>query len=267
MTFLFEPPQPADFVGGSWGNLEIMPHWGAPTGRIWIEQFSGISDDNFYHFNITSRIEIDCTVVGGGPNKLDTGTLAGPKNYYIWVIGDSTGANPDAGLVSLSYTNPAMPSPYDKKRLIGSITTDSSPALRPIRKVNDMVFHCDPILLINNMSSTFGWTTQSVGIYTSQFARKAILNSYIDSSTALDGFGEYKARPSFYTATYSQYYMNSGINVQGADSGYSHQSQSGVVDLRVTGTSDPPTIDFAHTKTGSAVTLFLWLVGFQEILP
>lgn len=264
MTFLFEPPQPADFVGGSWGNLEIAPHSGAPTGRIWIKQFSGISDDNFYHFNITSTIEIDVTS-GTGANKLDTGTLTGPKNYYIWVIGDSTGVNADAGLVSLSYTSPTMPAGYNKKRLVGSICTDTSPALRPIRKVNDIVYHADPILIVNT-TTAFAWTYAYVGLYSSQFARKAFLRSYIDTSPTLDGFGNYQARPTFYTPTYSQYYHEAGVNVTGGDSGYGHHSQSGIVDLDVIGTTDPPTVQFAHFMAGGA-TVQVWFVGFQEILP
>jgi hypothetical protein len=62
-----------------------------------------------------------------GANGLDQGTLAVSSNYLIWLIGDSRGYNPVAGLISL-YSNayPLMPKGYDSLVLLGFVTTDSS---------------------------------------------------------------------------------------------------------------------------------------------
>ncbi len=160
-----------------------------------------------------------------------------------------------------------MPSGYNKKRLVGSITTDSSPAFRPVRKVNDVIYLIDPIRIVNTVG-TFAWTTTYVGNYASQFAKKGFLRSYIDTSPSLDGFCNYSARPTYYNPTYPQYYHEAGVNAQnGTVSAYGHHVQSGIVDLEVIGTSDPPTVQFSHQISGSAATKQVWFVGFQELLP
>jgi hypothetical protein len=62
-----------------------------------------------------------------GANGLDTGTLAASSNYLVYVIGDSRGYNPTAGLLSL-YSNayPIMPKGYDSLVLLGFVSTNSS---------------------------------------------------------------------------------------------------------------------------------------------
>lgn len=62
-----------------------------------------------------------------GANGLDTGTIAASTQYAIYVIGDSRGYNPVAGLLSLtSQPGPVMPLGYDSYRLIGFWETDGS---------------------------------------------------------------------------------------------------------------------------------------------
>lgn len=62
-----------------------------------------------------------------GANGLDTGTLAASSNYLVFVIGDSRGYNPVAGLLSL-YSNayPTLPAGYDSLLLLGFVSTDGS---------------------------------------------------------------------------------------------------------------------------------------------
>jgi len=62
-----------------------------------------------------------------GANGLDAGSIAASSQYGIWLIGDSRGYNPVAGLLSLtSNAYPLLPLGYDSLRLIGFIATDGS---------------------------------------------------------------------------------------------------------------------------------------------
>lgn len=62
-----------------------------------------------------------------GANGLDQGALAASSNYVLYVIGDSRGYMPVAGLLSLaSNAYPLLPLGYDSLRMIGFVSTDSS---------------------------------------------------------------------------------------------------------------------------------------------
>jgi hypothetical protein len=63
-----------------------------------------------------------------GANGLDTGSLGASLQYSVWLIGDSRGYLPVAGLLSLTSSNfsPLLPFGYDSQRLIGFIETDGS---------------------------------------------------------------------------------------------------------------------------------------------
>ena len=65
-----------------------------------------------------------------GANGLDVGTLAASSNYIVYLIGDSRGINPVAGLMSL-YSNayPTLPIGYDSMRALGYVSTNSSTQL------------------------------------------------------------------------------------------------------------------------------------------
>ena len=62
-----------------------------------------------------------------GANGLDAGVLAASSNYAIYIIGDSRGILPVAGILTL-YSNafPLIPLGYDSYRLIGFVQTNSS---------------------------------------------------------------------------------------------------------------------------------------------
>ena len=62
-----------------------------------------------------------------GPNGLDQGTLQASSEYSIYLIGDSRGIMPVAGLITLnSNPGPLMPAGYDSQRLLGFNTTNAS---------------------------------------------------------------------------------------------------------------------------------------------
>ena len=258
MTFLFAPPQPADFVGGTWGSLEIAPNATYQT-IVDLRRFQGISDDNTTHIGITSTQAIDTG--GTGVNGLDTGVLVVNRTYFIWAIADSTGVNPDAGIISLSDSAPSpMPGSYDKKRLLGSITTDGSPAFRPIRKVNDLVFHIEPFVLLNG-AGPFAWAAISIATYSSIYARKALLRTTM--VTSVDSQADYEARSQFKASTQAQYHHHAGGQNSGAGNVTTQSSYSGWVDLERVASA----VNFDHRFSAGSGTISLIFVGFQEILP
>ncbi len=83
-----------------------------------------------------------------GANGLDTGTIAASTNYAVWLIGDSRGYKPVAGLLSL-YSNafPILPLGYDSYRLLGFANTDGSShflAAQIVQAVNARGFYLQP---------------------------------------------------------------------------------------------------------------------------
>ncbi len=91
-------------------------------------------------------IFINSAVNGAG--GLDTGTLAASTNYAVWLIGDSRGYKPVAGILSL-YSNafPILPLGYDSYRLLGFANTDGSThflAAQIVQNVNARGFYLLP---------------------------------------------------------------------------------------------------------------------------
>ena len=65
-----------------------------------------------------------------GANGLDTGSIGANKDYCVYLIGDSNGVNPTAGIVSLGTSGPTvMPSGYNKYRFIGNVFSDGASQL------------------------------------------------------------------------------------------------------------------------------------------
>lgn len=68
---------------------------------------------------------INSAVVGA--NGIDQGSLGATTEYGIWLIGDSRGYKPVAGLLSLtSNVMPLLPLGYDSMRLLGFTLTDGA---------------------------------------------------------------------------------------------------------------------------------------------
>lgn len=75
-------------------------------------------------------IEFDAAVtvdiLESGANGLDTGSVAASTFYAVWAIADSSKHNDPAGLYSLSFSAPTLPSGYDVYRRVGAVLTDGS---------------------------------------------------------------------------------------------------------------------------------------------
>ncbi len=77
-------------------------------------------------------IYINTAVIGA--NGLDQGTLLAAANYLVWLIGDSRGYKPVAGLLSLaSNYAPLLPFGYDSMRLIALTSTSGSALQTPLQ--------------------------------------------------------------------------------------------------------------------------------------
>ena len=62
-----------------------------------------------------------------GANGLDQGALAAADQYSVWLIGDSRGYLPVAGIMSLATAaSPLLPLGYDSMRLIGYVSSAGS---------------------------------------------------------------------------------------------------------------------------------------------
>lgn len=81
--------------------------------------------DDTFDMVWTGTLTGDVTVVG--PDGRDAAAaVTANTHYFVYVIVDSTGANPPAALYSLSATAPTLPGGYDKKRRMGAVLTDSA---------------------------------------------------------------------------------------------------------------------------------------------
>lgn len=61
-----------------------------------------------------------------GANGVDVAPIVLSSFYAVYVIGDSTGYKPTAGLLSLNATTPSLPFDYDMYRRVGWVLTDGS---------------------------------------------------------------------------------------------------------------------------------------------
>lgn len=87
---------------------------------------SGAARDstNVVDIEVSSALAVSNIV--SGVNGLDTGSVAASTMYAVYVIGDSTRHNDAAGLLSLSFSDPTLPSGYDVFRRVGAVLTDGS---------------------------------------------------------------------------------------------------------------------------------------------
>lgn len=106
---------PSSLPNGYINGLTLL--WGTTTLTI----LPGTCRSSDNSFEIISSVNLIINSLVNGANGLDTGAINYLLPYAIFVIADSTNANPVAGLMSLNFTAPTLPSGYDKFRRIGRI--------------------------------------------------------------------------------------------------------------------------------------------------
>jgi hypothetical protein len=117
------PVPPFAPVIGSFANLTVKNNVSTPNTQIDVTADSIIMVDNgglSIKAN-TVAVTINCGTTGA--NGLDVGSLSATTWYAVWAIHNGTTV---AGLASLSFTAPTMPTGYTYKKLIGALRTDAS---------------------------------------------------------------------------------------------------------------------------------------------
>ena len=140
--------------------------------------------------------------LSSGANGLDTGVLATNTWYYIWVIGDSSGANPTEGILSLSPgapfgagaagtpsgISPVLPGGYDLFRRIGSCRTEGTPLFRPARKIDGDTYYETRHNLGAGVPGG-GWAGIACAAFIPPIAERGMFN--LQGGTALGNGGGY----------------------------------------------------------------------------
>jgi Collagen triple helix repeat (20 copies) len=165
-------PTGATGPAGPQGTVGPQGPVGAPKGHMWALTLSNASVDPTNDITIAPGEAVDLTgaanmvvlsnltkrldatwVVGTGNGGLDTGTPA-DGTYHLWLIRRSDNGVVDA-LFSLSPTTPALPSPYNQRRRIGSVIRDAGSIL-PFVHEGEYFALMTPVLDYNQVS--FGTT-------------------------------------------------------------------------------------------------------------
>jgi hypothetical protein len=141
---------------------------------------SGVCRDDGDTFDLETEdaSTINSAITGAG--GLDTGSMSDDTWYYVWVVGKSDGTV--AGLLSLSSTDPTMPSGYSYKRRVGSWRYQTAKFMENVHvlgKTNKRNFVQPITEIISNSSSTV-WQNADFSSYAppTSFALLAWLYSW-----------------------------------------------------------------------------------------
>ena len=138
--------------------------------QVQVADGSARDSTNMWNLDVAGGpLTADITVVGA-TGGLDTGAEAPATWYAVHVIGDSTGVNPVAALLSVSETAPTLPAGYDIFRRVGWVRNGFGGNFLNFRQVCDgkcRTYWYDEhrlfsgLLALINGSAT-NWTTVSL---------------------------------------------------------------------------------------------------------
>lgn len=197
--------------------------------------------------NYFQPIYINTAIVGAG--GIDQGTLAASSSYCVWVIGDSRGYLPVAGIVSL-YSNafPRLPLGYDSLRLLGFVTTSAGTAFQAASVLNakfTRAFYLQPgvaeISAGNATTFTAVDLASSIPTTTAPFVIAYFLVTFTPSAAG----SNVQFRPTGSTAT-------AGLPTISAIA--AGQPQQQYIQLMCGVSGGQPSIDYKVTAAGDAVT-------------
>ena len=121
---------------------------------------AGTCADSTDNIDMTIESTTTLNIATTGKNGLDTGAAGNNLFYYVYVIGDSSGFNAPAGLMSLSFTAPALPYGYDSFRAVDIKVTDGTADFLPSYTLGQygprkFVFDAPVLVLDGEGSATF----------------------------------------------------------------------------------------------------------------
>ena len=96
----------------------------APNTILNIHDGACSDQTNVLDIWVEDDLVVDSGVVGAG--GLDTGVLIADATYYVLVLGDSSGYNIPAGMITLDPLVPIMPQGYDCWRVVDVKFTDAA---------------------------------------------------------------------------------------------------------------------------------------------
>lgn len=136
--------------------------------HITLENGAARDFNNIDDIILSSNIIIDGTYVGA--NGVDVAPLAANTFYAVYVIGDSTGHNAAAGLLSNQNNNaPFLPVGYDMYRRVGYILTDNSSNISVFVQCGSnetrRYYYLTPInILTNGTATTFANVSSATAV-------------------------------------------------------------------------------------------------------
>lgn len=110
-------------IVGEYGNLIIENNVTTPNSQVDINVNEIILKNSDGRAFLASAVDLTANITISGVNGLDSGAEAVSTWYYLWVIYNGTTVS---SLISLSNTNPTLPSGYTYKALVGAIYNDVS---------------------------------------------------------------------------------------------------------------------------------------------
>lgn len=185
-----------------------------------------------------------------GANGLDQGTLAASTNYSIWLIGDSRGYLPVAGLISLtSNAYPLVPNGYDSLRLLGFATTSAGTVFTSVlNAVNLKAFYLQPAgsELVGGNATSFTAIDLGSSIPTTTAPNVIAYLSVIFTPAAIGDTVQF--RPTGSSATTNL------VTITGLAAGIPQQQYQQVI-CGVSG--GQPSIDYAVTSASDSVNVLV----------
>lgn len=211
------------------------------------------ADDDTADIIVTGTLTANIT--SSGANGLDTGSEAASTHYAVWAIGDRTGANAPAALLSTSYTSPTLPAGYNVKRLMGSVRNDGSSNFLPFvmttvgrsRRIRYDGVAAATLQVLSSGSAT-SWTDVDLSSLMPPPAREVNLLGHNDGDS-LGEFGEVRTNGSSNGTPANRFY--------GATSSTETGEGSSVMDVR----ADASRIIEYQVASFSA-NLDLWVRGY-----
>jgi len=107
-------------------GLTVANDGTTPNSIVTIAAGAARNSTNLNDIVVASALSVSNIV--SGVNGLDTGAVANSTFYALFVIGDSSGFEPAAGLLSLSGSAPTLPFGYDMFRRVGWMLTSGAAA-------------------------------------------------------------------------------------------------------------------------------------------
>jgi hypothetical protein len=121
------------------GGLALSNDATSATTVVDVATGAAASDDNTYTLALSSaftKLLGGPFAAGSGTAGLDTGAVTASTWYHVYLIARTDTSAVDV-LFSLSATAPTVPSPFTKKRRIGSIKTNASSQIMAFTQLGD----------------------------------------------------------------------------------------------------------------------------------